>query len=97
MRVLLPALALYILKHYLDTLASGNGSIWSVAAISLLLITTAIGRQNAYFHINTLGLALRKALTAMLFAKSIKLSLASLSLASTGKLVNLASGDMALI
>ena len=97
MWVLLTALALYILKHYLDTLGTGKGSIWSVVAISLLLIITAIGRQNANFHIHILGLALRKALTAMLFAKSIKLSLASVSLASTGKLVNLASADMALI
>ena len=43
------------------------------------------------------GVVIRKALTGFIYRKVVKLSQASLAKASAGKLVNLASGDMAVI
>ena len=40
---------------------------------------------------------MRKALTGFIYRKVVKLSQASMAKASAGKLVNLASGDMAVI
>ena len=54
---------------------------------------------NHYFYFITMayGLAVRKALSGFIYRKVVKLSQASLAKASAGKLVNLASGDMAVI
>ena len=44
-----------------------------------------------------LGLELRKSLTAKLYEKLLRLPVSGVAAASPGKLINLASGDMALI
>ena len=96
-----PPLYYYLTKRYIDFLgdptAPTSEGIPLVAGFSVLLIITLLFRHYASFHAVVLGIAMRKALTALLFGKLLKLSQASVARASPGKLVNMASGDMAVI
>ena len=65
--------------------------------IFALLLGAVLGKQYASLNIDQSGLALRKGLTGLLFSKVLRLSISSVAEATTGKLINLCSGDMALI
>ena len=62
-----------------------------------MLIAGRLGGPFASFYIYELALTLRKGLSGLLFAKSLRLTTASVMEASSAKLTNICSGDMALI
>ena len=62
-----------------------------------LLFVGLLAMQYASLNLNQTGVALRKGLTGLLFSKALRLSMSSVAEATTGKLINLCSGDMALI
>lgn len=54
--------------------------------------------RHLFFFCNAkFAVVLRKALTSILYHKLLRLSQSSISEASAGKLINIASGDMAVI
>ena len=93
----LAVIVAYLVKPYIDALVRGNDSLWLLIIISGLLVVSRIGVPLSSFYIYELVLALRKGLSGLLFAKSLRLSTASVMEASSAKLMNICSGDMALI
>ena len=97
---LLPILAVFTLKEFITETARSPGSAASAGLMLLifgLLFVGLLAMQYASLNLNQTGVALRKGLTGLLFAKALRLSLSSVAEATTGKLINLCSGDMALI
>ena len=78
-------------------MGQGKPSVRLIAALIVMLPISLVALQYAYLQMSKLGIALRKALTGLLFAKSLHLSSSSVLEASSGKLINICSGDMAII
>ena len=97
----MPALYLYVTKLFIDFIGDPNADFNYGLTIFLifsgLLILSLILRHLFYFHNAIFGVVMRKALTAFLYQKLLRLSQSSVARASAGKLVNMASGDMAVI
>ena len=62
-----------------------------------LLLLTWLSRHLLNFYMYEVATAMRKTLTGLLYAKALRLSVTSLSEITPGKLINICSGDMALI
>ncbi len=60
-----------------------------------LTVLPVVFRHYFLFKSTEIGLLLRKTLTSLLYRKILRLSPAVVAQASAGKLVNLASGDIA--
>ena len=95
--VLFPILSAFFVKHFVDALANGERPLGILLLIVALLLSSWLGRHLAFFYLFEAAIALRKGLTGLLFAKSLRLSMAALAEATPGRLINICSGDMALI
>ena len=93
-------MAAFTIKEFINENARSHGSYASAGLMLLilgLLLIAMLFKQYASLNINSTGVALRKGLTGLFFSKTLRLSMSSVAEASTGKLINLCSGDMALI
>ena len=66
-------------------------------SIILCIYSTVLLRTNFVFRSFQLGLLIRKTLTGILYEKVLRLPASGVASATKGKLIGLASGDMALI
>ena len=90
-------LVAYLIKSFVDQVVLGLRLVGLLLAIMVLLLINLLTRHISFVWTNELGIAIRKGLTGLLFAKSLKMSLAAVNKATPSKLINLSSGDMALI
>ena len=90
-------LVAFLSKLFVDRLTNGEGPLGLLVAISACLIFSWLGRCMAFFMMNELAIVVRKGLTALLYRKALRLPLSAVARASPGKLINMCSGDMALV
>ncbi len=83
---------------YLDSLSSGFASsgLWLLIALIAARLVKLVIRINYTFNLRLLGIVMRKAFSAILYKKLLALSL-SAQKASVGRLINMASGDTAIV
>ena len=90
--------AAFLVKQYVDELASvGKNHLLLLLAIAALILFSLLLEPWVNLNLYQMTLALRKGLTGLIFAKSMRLSMQALGQASPGKLINLCSGDLAFI
>ena len=97
----LPPVYLYITKLFIDFVGDPQATMAEGAALfsvfAALLIIQIIFRHLFFFYLAMFAVVVRKAMTGILYQKLMRLSQSSVAKASPGKLINLASGDMAVI
>ncbi len=83
---------------YINALSSGSPSngLWLLIALIATRLMELVTKINFTYQFRLMGAIMRKAFTALLYKKLLGLSL-SAQKASVGRLVNMASGDMAVI
>ena len=98
----MPGVSAYLIGLYLESIHVGvsHRSTYTLVLLLLIILTcffSAILRVNINLRCDVLALLIRKTLTASIYDKMLKLRIQEVSEASPGKLITLASGDMALI
>ena len=98
----MPGIYTYLIKLYLESLPIGQSerSEWSqglLIGIIVLCLLSAFLRSNVFLKITMFGVLIRKTLTGILYRKLLKLKVSGIATVTQGKLITLASGDMALI
>ena len=90
----------YLIKLFLDSLSEPHQSSHSLVLLSsilLLCLASTFLKSLSLQRAELFGLILRKTLKSALYWKLLKLPVSGVKKATAGKLINLASGDMALI
>lgn len=100
--IVIPGLCSYMIKLYIDSLTQrgkshNNESVLLLVGIIVSCLVGVVMRTSLYLRGQITGLLLRKTLTGILYSKLLKLPVSGVAKASPGKLISLASGDMALI
>ena len=92
----------YLIKFYLESIPAGTSdrSLYSAALLVSIIAccySSVFIRSNLLVRCFVLSLLMRKSLTALLFEKLLRLPVSGVASATPGKLISLASGDMALV
>ena len=84
--------ATFLIKFYVDSLSGGgSGCLGLFLVIKEQLLLTWLSRHLLNFYMYEVATPMRKALTGLLYAKALRLSVASLSQITPGKLINIFS------